>query len=337
MCVKARNRTADKPDRGIACPTCMKRFLATFSVASLICISIATACGSTDNSVAARAGGEGGDAGATPTEQGGSSTTSQSGGAAGQGNLGAAGQPLGEGGATGGTGSGDGGTETTAGGTESTGGVGDSAGAGGLGDNGGAGGAGGASAEIVIDLGFDGSDSVPSNLDPGTATLTPSQGFAELGPAGNEFGTTFLRGPTGTIIKLTLTDLPPHTSLSLSMLFAAIDSLDGTGTFPAGDFFKITVDDVVVFRESFANALESQIQSYNPPAAAVLARRVDLGFSGPGGFYTDSAYDFGQDPALQNLPHSASSATVVFTLEGEGVQDINDESWALDNLRVTIQ
>jgi hypothetical protein len=323
----------------------MKRLLATFSVASLISISVATACGSSDKSVTARGGGEGGDAGATPIEQGGSSTAPRPGGAAGESSQGTAGQPLGEGGATGGAGSGDGGTETTAGGADATGGVGDSGGAGGLGDSGGAGGlgdsggaggAGGASAETVVDLGFDGSDSLPSNVDAGTATLTPSQGFAELGPAGNKFGTTFLRGPTGTIIKLTLTDLPRHTSLSLSMLFAAIDSLDGTGTFPAGDFFKITVDDVLVFRESFANALESQIQSYNPPAAAVLARHVDLGFSGPGSFYTDSAYDFGQDPALQNLPHSASSATLVFTLEGEGVQDINDESWALDNLRVTV-
>jgi hypothetical protein len=121
------------------------------------------------------------------------------------------------------------------------------------------------------------------------------------------------------------------------MLFAAIDSLDGTGTFPAGDFFKITVDGVEVFRESFANATVDQIQSYDPPAAAVLARRIDLGFSGPGGFYTDSAYDFGQDPSLPGLPHTAASATLVFTLEGEGVQDITDESWALDNLRVTVQ
>lgn len=200
-----------------------------------------------------------------------------------------------------------------------------------------AGGASGATSETVLDLGFDGSDTLPANLDPGTATLTPSQGYAELGPSGNKFGSTFLRGPTGTVVTLTLSDLPPHSTLSISMLFAAIDSLDGTGTFPAGDFFKITVDGVIVFRESFANALPDQIQSYNPPAAVILARHVDLGFNGPGGFYTDSAYDFGQDPTLQNLPHTASTATLVFTLEGEGVQDINDESWALDNLRVTVQ
>jgi hypothetical protein len=27
---------------------------------------------------------------------------------------------------------------------------------------------------------------------------------------------------------------------------------------------------------------------------------------------------------------------LVFTLEGEGVQSIDDESWAIDNIRVTV-
>ena len=63
---------------------------------------------------------------------------------------------------------------------------------------------------------------------------------------------------------------------------------------------------------------------------------MDLGFGGPGGFYRDSAYDFGLDPTLQNLPHAAASAVLVFTLEGEGVQSIDDESWAIDNIRVTV-
>lgn len=206
---------------------------------------------------------------------------------------------------------------------------------GGAGAGAGTGGEGGAADETVVDFGFEGSDTLPANLDPGTAVLTPSQGFAPLGPEGNQFGATFLRGPTGTVITLTLSDLPPHATLSLSMLFAAIDSLDGEGTFPAGDYFKITLDGEIVFRESFANAIDTQIQSYDPPPEVILARHVDLGFQGPGGYYRDSAYDFGLDPTLQDLPHTASSAVLVFTLEGEGVQSIDDESWAIDNIRVT--
>lgn len=284
----------------------------------------AAACGSSDSHNNSR--GAGGEAG-------GGQAGSPSPGQAGQGG---AGGDATQGGDAGKPAGGD-----PAGGVGGVGGAGDAGDAGQGGQLAQAGAAGGAGAPgetvTIVDFGFDGQDSVPANLDPGTATLTPSQAFAELGPEGNTFGSTFLRGPTGTVITLTLTDLPPHTTLSLGMLFAAIDSLDGTGSFPAGDFFTITLDGVTVFRESFANATLDQIQSYDPPAAAILARHVDLGFGGPGGYYTDSAYDFGQDPRFQGLPHTDSSAVFVFTLEGEGVQSIDDESWAIDNLRVVAE
>ncbi|MEZ4248774.1 MAG: hypothetical protein R3B99_11090 [Polyangiales bacterium] len=166
---------------------------------------------------------------------------------------------------------------------------------------------------------------------------TPSQGYAPLGPEGHQFGPTFLRCLTGSTITITLTDLPEHTSLDLDFLFAAIDSLDGEGTFPAGDFFRVDLDGTTIFREAFANATPSQIQTYEPPVPEiVLARRVDLGFSGPGGFYTDSAYDLSLDPIFDGLPHTASTATFVFTLEGEGVQSLEDESWAIDEVRVLL-
>lgn len=137
-------------------------------------------------------------------------------------------------------------------------------------------------------------------------------------------------------MKLTLSNLGPHTTVSLKLLFAAIDSLDGTGSFPAGDFLRITLDGETVFRHSFANAETSQIQDYVSPPGVELARRVDLGFQGPGGFYTDSAYDLGLDPKLQNIPHTAPAAVIEITLEGGGVQTLDDESWAIDNLRLVI-
>ena len=162
------------------------------------------------------------------------------------------------------------------------------------------------------------------------------QDFAALGPAGNKFGATFLRSPTGNMVKLTVANLAPHTTVSLKMLFAAIDSLDGTGSFPAGDFLRIDLDGKTIFRHSFANAEASQIQDYVSPPGVELARRVDLGFQGPGGFYTDSAYDLGLDSKLQNIAHTASTAIVEITLEGGGVQTLDDESWAVDNLRLVV-
>lgn len=187
----------------------------------------------------------------------------------------------------------------------------------------------------VFSTDFDGSTLV-TEITPGSALLTGVQGYAGLGPVGNQFGGNFLRSETGNVVTLQLNGLPSHSSLNLAFLFAAIDSLDGTGTFPEGDYFNVVVDGVTIFDESFANATPSQIQSYVPPAGVELARHVDLGFSGPGGFYTDSAYNLGADPIFSNIAHSASTATIQFFIQGVGIQSLDDESWAMDNLNVSV-
>ena len=191
---------------------------------------------------------------------------------------------------------------------------------------------------VVFTNSFDGT--LPPEFQPGVATNTPVQGYSGLGPAGNRFGGSFLRSPTGNLVILTLTNLPPHTALNLSMLFAAIDSLDGTGAYPSGDFFRVTLGTSyasnVVFRESFANALPQQIQSYVPPPGAELARHVDLGFSGPGSYYTDSAYNFTVDSRFSGLAHYSSEAVLTFQIEGPGIQPLDDESWAMENLSVSL-
>lgn len=181
---------------------------------------------------------------------------------------------------------------------------------------------------------------LPGQISPGTATLTGVQGYAGLGPVGNQFGGNFLRSATGNTVTLSLAGLPSHDTISLAVLFAAIDSLDGTGTFPAGDFFKIVFDGNTLFSESFANALPSQVQSYVPPPGVELARHASLGFT-PGGdanscCYSDSAYNLGADPRFANFAHTGSTATIEFFIFGPGNQSLDDESWAMDNLRVSV-
>lgn len=188
------------------------------------------------------------------------------------------------------------------------------------------------SAQALLSTDF---TTLPASLAPGTAGLEFVQGFAGLGPAGDQFGGTFLRSPTGNPVTITLTNLPPHNAISLDFLFAAIDSLDGTGAFPSGDFFVITIDGNLFFRESFANALPSQIQSYTPPSGVELARHQDLGFNGPRSNFTDSAYWLGGDPQFQTIGHSASTLTITMVIEGPGIQPLADESWAIDNLTIT--
>jgi len=177
---------------------------------------------------------------------------------------------------------------------------------------------------------------IPAEVTPGTAFLTGVQGYAGLGPSTSQFGGSFLRSPTGNVVTLSLTSLPAHNAITLDFLFAAIDSLDGSGSFPQGDYFKITLDGVTVFRESFANALPSQVQSYIPPPGVELARLADLGFTPPYPNYLDSAYYLGADPTFRDIVHSASTATFTFEFEGPGIQGLDDESWAMENLRVSV-
>ncbi len=95
-------------------------------------------------------------------------------------------------------------------------------------------------------------------------------------------------------------------------------------------------DGATLFSESFANALPNQIQSYVPPPGVELARHVDLGFEGPGSFFTDSAYNLGADPRFANFAHTGSTAIIEFFIFGQGNQPLNDESWAMDNLSVSV-
>lgn len=191
---------------------------------------------------------------------------------------------------------------------------------------------------IVFSTDFNGA--LPSQINPGSTNgggfLTPVQGYAGLGPSGNQFGGNMLRSPTGNTVTLTLNGLPAHDTISLRFLFAAIDSLDGTGTFPQGDFFKIVFDGNVLFSESFANALTTQIQSYVPPAGVELARRQDLGFTTGESVYLDSAYNLGADPRFLDFAHTGSTAVIEFFIFGPGNQSLDDESWGMDNLTVSV-
>lgn len=115
----------------------------------------------------------------------------------------------------------------------------------------------------------------------------------------------------------------------------AVTGVQGfAGLGPAGGAFAIEIDGNTCFRESFANALPNQFQSYVPPAGVELARRVDLGFSGPGSVYTDSAYWLGADPSFLAIGHTSTTLTIAMRSEGGGIQSLNDESWALDNLTI---
>lgn len=181
-------------------------------------------------------------------------------------------------------------------------------------------------------LSFDFEVSLPASIDTGSASLVGVQGRAGDGPAGNTFGGQMLRSATANTVTITLNDLPARSWLSLEFLFAAIDSLDGTGTFAAGDVLEVKVDGLTAYNESFANSLVTQIQSYVPPAGGELARRVEPGLWAA---CPESAHNMAIESSFQRIAHSGGSVTITFRMEGSG-ESIDNESWGIDKLRVVV-
>jgi PKD repeat protein len=183
--------------------------------------------------------------------------------------------------------------------------------------------------------GFD--TEIPAEIS-GAGALTGVQWFSGLGTPGNTFGGGFLRVDTTDATTLTLTGLPPHTHVDIDFLFAAIDSWDGgdsSAGFPSGDFFTVAVDGATLFHESFENSNAGFQQTYVPPPGVLLRRLVDLGFNDCR-VCTDAAYDMSKEPRFHGIPHTASTLTVTFRSGGPGFQAGFDESWAIDNLRVSL-
>jgi len=177
----------------------------------------------------------------------------------------------------------------------------------------------------------------------GITSQEPVQGYDGYG-----FGGDFLRNDTGgyddggigtpgSPTTLTLTGLPPHTSIELNFLLAIIDSWDGsepgegegacTDCHP--DILTVTIDGTPIFSESFG----FMSPSFSPPPDAILTEYTQLGFNFD---FDDSAYDMGLYPAFEGIPHSASTLTIEWFASGDGWQGGYDESWAIDNLEIII-
>ena len=191
------------------------------------------------------------------------------------------------------------------------------------------------SGEIVFSTNFDAG--LPAEIG-GAGALESVENFSGLGVTGNQFGGQFFRNPTGvagngvqTPTTLTLTNLPPHTSLSIEFLLAVLDTWDGLANNFASDYFVVQVDGATIFRHYLE--MDPADQSYVAPPGGLLSTGSDLGVSGE----DDSAYDMGLEAAFRDIPHAGPTATITFFAGGNDWDGGNaGESWAMDNLRVTV-
>jgi len=182
---------------------------------------------------------------------------------------------------------------------------------------------------------------VPATVAPGVigtwsgiTTTEGVQGYAGLGPAGNQFGGDLLRNTTAyppLSTTLTLTGLPAHTSVNVNFLLAIIDSWDGIGSAYGPDSFTVKVGGVPVFSKVFTNV--DGTSDYTPSSGVLLSSGTYLGFHSG---WVDSAYNMYLESAFQDISHTGSSLTIEWFASGPVWQGGNDESWGIDNLQVVL-
>jgi hypothetical protein len=169
------------------------------------------------------------------------------------------------------------------------------------------------------DLLFDFETGTPTAFSPAPLTTSPS-GQRFLG----RFG-----GTDQTV--LTLSDLSPHRSLTITFNLYVIGSFDGTA---GDDNIRVEADGTERFRHNFSN-LQSINQSYpsggeNPPGTGRVSANT-LGYTfDPDILYRDTVYRI-----TLTVPHTATTASIRFS--GELDEALANESWGLDNVRVVAE
>ncbi|HEY6195595.1 MAG TPA: T9SS type A sorting domain-containing protein [Candidatus Eisenbacteria bacterium] len=179
---------------------------------------------------------------------------------------------------------------------------------------------------------------LPAQFSAPGAVIEGVQGYSGLGPVGRRFGGNFLHYTSVTLFPTTLTvrNLPAHDHLSVKSLLAIIDSWDGT------EIMQISVDGNLRFANRFSLAL-ADTTTYSPaPPGAILSMGRELGFSLGSYYARDRAYDLGVEPAFLDLPHTADSVVVAWTISAlsgpaaDQWQGGGDESWGIDAISVEV-
>lgn len=192
-----------------------------------------------------------------------------------------------------------------------------------------------ARAQVVFTTGFE--SGLPAQMSATGTHIEGGQGLVGLGAPGNQFAGAVLRYDDVALhdVTLTLTGLPAHTHVSVGFLLALIDSWDGT------ELMNVSVDGQMIFSNWFQLA-SGDASSYIAPPGALLSSGGELGWSAGSWYGRDRAYDLSVDPAFIDIPHTASTLTVTWNLgavSGGAAQNWQggmDESWAIDNVKVTV-
>jgi hypothetical protein len=154
----------------------------------------------------------------------------------------------------------------------------------------------------------------------------------EATPLPSDGSRIFLGQFSNDTVSLSLSGLPAHTQARLSFDLYVIASWDGWPSNAPIEIWDLSIaGGGNIIKTGFAN-IEGRNQYYpgtypggSNPARTGASENNTLGFLP----YGDSVYNFSFE-----VPHSAGS--VVFQFTASGLQDIADESWGLDNVKVEV-
>ena len=164
----------------------------------------------------------------------------------------------------------------------------------------------------------------------GAGATVPVGGYAGIGVGANVFAGNMFRNAATLAAQGSggsFTNLPLGGRLSFSFLFAAIDSWDDGNAQFGPDNFELLINGSTVYSTTVGNF---------PPSSTNGGTLLSSGsFVGNSGFI-DSAWDFTNVAGLQSLPYAGTSVTYLFRASGAGWQGGDDESWAVDNFRISL-
>jgi hypothetical protein len=161
----------------------------------------------------------------------------------------------------------------------------------------------------------------------GSGGIESVQGYGSYGFSVNLWRNATVN-PAGSTI-LSLNNLPAHDSVDISFLLAFIDSWDSTDGTVTPDYFNVKVDGINVLQITANN--QSGSVNYGGTLLTPVPR-LDLGWNWRWG---DQGFDMANEPALF-LAHTGNALSVEFFASGAGWQGTSDESWGIENLKVTV-
>ncbi len=134
---------------------------------------------------------------------------------------------------------------------------------------------------------------------------------------------------------LSLTGLPAHQMIRISLTFLAWDSWDGAGSGNGPDYFNVKLDGSSIFAEAFANTEGSNTFVTSGGSGYSGSQLVAPSFSSYAYLtWSDAAYTIDID----FVNHTSSSATFQFfrSLASEAPNFQTDESFGIDNITVAV-